>query len=317
MVVLGGIDNDADAAATYELNFPNAHFARADIRHLGVDHVLAEFGVDTVDRVVFSTCAPCQPFSKQRTVHQDEDDRIPLLLELGRYVRAIRPDLVFVENVPGLQSVRDEESPLTEFLQLPDDAGYSVSMDVVEARSFGVPQKRSRLVVLASRSEPPGLPITTHGGGRRHFSTVREWIGDLPVVAAGEEHPTMKNHKASALSVKNLERIRSTPEGGDRRDWPGRLWLECHSGDYEGHTDVYGRMRWDATATGLTTRCISYSNGRFGHPEQDRALSIREAASLQTFPLDFEFVGSMASMARQIGECGSGRSRRGSRQAHC
>ena len=110
----------------------------------------------------------------------------------------------------------------------------------------------------------------------------------------------MLNHKAAKLSERNLDRIRATPEGGGERDWPEYLKLECHKG-FTGYSDVYGRMAWDSPASGLTTRCISYSNGRFGHPEQDRAISIREAACLQTFPEDFMFNGSMVSMARQIG----------------
>ena len=164
-----------------------------------------------------------------------------------------------------------------------------------------MPQRRGRLIVLASRLGVPGFPEPTHGIGRLPYSTVRDWIADLPPIAAGETHPTVKNHQAAALSELNMKRIRATPEGGDRLDWPAELWLECHSGGYDGHTDVYGRMMWESPATGLTTRCISYSNGRFGHPKQDRAISAREAASLQTFPEDFEFMGSLTSQARQIG----------------
>ena len=103
------------------------------------------------------------------------------------------------------------------------------------------------------------------------------------------------------LSRLNLARIRATPEGGDRRNWPEDLWPDCHRGGFDGHTDVYGRLSWDKPAPTLTTKCISYSNGRFGHPEQDRALSAREAARLQTFPTGFQFFGSLASQAKQIG----------------
>ncbi|HLF43028.1 MAG TPA: DNA cytosine methyltransferase [Acidimicrobiia bacterium] len=301
MVVLGGIDNDSDAAATYQLNFPGAQFIRADVRQLGVDLVLAEFRVDSVDRVILSACAPCQPFSKQRTTPRPKDDRVPLLRQLGRFVQGIQPDVVLIENVPGLQTFDDGEGPLADFLADLDEFGYEYEVRTIEARQYGVPQRRARLVVLASAYGAPGFPEPTHGPGAQPYSTVRDWIRDLPPIAAGDFHADVKNHRAHALSQKNLERIRATPEGGDRRDWASHLWLDCHSGTYDGHTDVYGRMSWDAPATGLTTRCVSYSNGRFGHPEQDRAISIREAACLQTFPAEFEFVGNMASMARQIG----------------
>ena len=110
----------------------------------------------------------------------------------------------------------------------------------------------------------------------------------------------MPNHRAANLSARNVERVKATPEGGSHRDWPDYLKLECHKG-FSGYSDVYGRMSWDSPASGLTTRCTSYSNGRFGHPEQNRAISIREAACLQTFPEDFLFAGCMASISRQIG----------------
>jgi DNA (cytosine-5)-methyltransferase 1 len=301
MLVLGGIDNDSDAGSTYRLNFPDAHFILSDIRHLGVDHVLSEFPLDRVDRLVLAACAPCQPFSKQRTIRRDDDDRVSLLMELGRFVDGLRPDAVLIENVPGIQTFDGDHGPLAEFLELIRELGYQDEVDTIEARSFGVPQHRSRLVVFSSRHGKPGFPKATHSPTAKPYATVRDWIGDLPPIAAGRAHGVVKNHRAHELSEMNLKRIRATPEGGGRLDWPKELWLDCHSGEYHGHTDVYGRLSWDAPASGLTTRCISYSNGRFGHPEQDRAISVREAACLQTFPQDFEFTGNMASMARQIG----------------
>ncbi|MDE0036380.1 MAG: DNA cytosine methyltransferase, partial [Gammaproteobacteria bacterium] len=142
----------------------------------------------------------------------------------------------------------------------------------------------------------------THGPGtpNHDYETVRNWIEHLPPIGSGEEHPTVSNHRAAGLSALNVKRIEATPEGGGHRDWPDELKLACHK-DFSGYTDIYGRMSWDAPASGLTTRCISYSNGRFGHPEQDRAISVREAACLQTFPDEFAFEGALNSMARQIG----------------
>lgn len=122
----------------------------------------------------------------------------------------------------------------------------------------------------------------------------------MPPIAAGEVHPVIPNHWAAKLSEKNLLRIQNTPEGGDRRHWPNNLKAGCHL-NYNGHSDVYGRMKWDAPASTLTTKCISYSNGRFGHPDQNRAISVREAARLQTFPDNFIFKGSLISCARQVG----------------
>jgi DNA (cytosine-5)-methyltransferase 1 len=172
---------------------------------------------------------------------------------------------------------------------------------IVESQAYGIPQRRRRLVLLASRQGTLVFPVPTHGPGRGSYRTVRDAIGTLPKLGAGQTDASIANHRASKLSALNLQRIKATSEGGAREDWPYDLYPKCHRGGYDGHTDVYGRLRWDAPASGLTTRCISYSNGRFGHPDQDRALSVREAARLQTFPDSFVFVGSLNSMARQVG----------------
>jgi DNA (cytosine-5)-methyltransferase 1 len=197
----------------------------------------------------------------------------------------------------------DAELPFQEFKRRIEKLGYCVTWHVVSSASYGVPQMRHRLVALASRLGPIQFPPPSHGPGTSNprYSTVRDWIGDLPPIVAGEEHPTIPNHRASGLSGLNLRRIRATPEGGGRKDWPTELKLKCHTNGYKGHSDVYGRMSWDSPATGLTTRCISLSNGRFGHPAQDRAISVREAACIQTFPRDFVFTGNWESMGRQIG----------------
>jgi len=157
-------------------------------------------------------------------------------------------------------------------------------------------------VPVGSRHGQIRLPDETHGPGTSNgeYDTVRNRISHLPPVRAGEQHDDVPNHRAARLSALNMERVRATPPGGGHRDWPEHLKLECHKG-LSGFSDVHGRMKWDAPASGLTTRCTNYSNGRFGHPDQDRAISVREAASLQAFPEEFIFEGCMASMARQTG----------------
>ncbi len=149
----------------------------------------------------------------------------------------------------------------------------------------------------------PALPPRTHGPGLLPYWTVRDAVCHYPPIRAGETHPSIPNHRAAALSALNLERIqRVPPDGGDRRSWPPGLTLPCHRNGYEGHTDVYGRMWWDRPAPTLTTRCDSLSNGRYGHPQQHRAISLREAAALQSFPDDYIFYGgSKRSIALQIG----------------
>lgn len=298
-----GVDYDPDACRTFTANFPKAGFLQRDIRKLRTSELEPYLAKHKNAKWLFSACAPCQPFSKQRTHRRENDERAPLLWELVRFVRRYRPDYVFIENVPGLQSLSQQLGPFDRFVKALRRFGYNVQAGVVEARTFGVPQRRARLVLVASLVGEAQFPKPTHGPGTRHknYSTVWDWIGHLPRIKAGETHPTVLNHRAMQLSPLNLKRIRATPEGGSRGDWPRHLRLRCHRGGYRGHSDVYGRMRKTMPASGLTTRCLSLSNGRFGHPTQDRAISVREAACLQTFPSEFVFYGNLEAMARQIG----------------
>ena len=305
MKVAFALDHDADSSASFKANFPDVCFEHTDMRKVSAEGIRSR--VEERKRstpVLFSGCAPCQPFTKQNTARPKPnlDNRVPLLAYFASLVERCRPDLVFVENVPGLQKLDADSQPFGGFLRRLGRAGYEMDFRPITLARYGVPQMRRRLVLMASRHGKIRLPESTHGPGmlNEQYSTVREWIAHLPPIRAGEAHRKVPNHRAANLSVRNLERIRATPEGGGNRDWPQHLMLECHKG-FSGYSDVYGRMSWDAPASGLTTRCTSYSNGRFGHPEQDRAISIREAACLQTFPEDYIFKGSMASMARQIG----------------
>ncbi len=304
MKIAFALDHDVDARASFEANFPDAHFEFADIRKVSIDAVRSRVEVERSNPVLFSGCAPCQPFTKQNTTRPklNQDERVPLLAYFTRLVERCRPDLVFVENVPGLQKLDADSQIFGGFLRRLDGAGYEVDYRPIKLAKYGIPQSRRRLVLVGSRHGTIRLPEETHGSGapNKRYASVRDWIAHLPPIRAGEEHEEVPNHRAANLSTRNLERIQATPEGGGNRDWPKHLRLECHKG-FSGYSDVYGRMSWDEPASGLTTRCTSYSNGRFGHPEQNRAISIREAACLQTFPEDFVLRGSMASMAKQIG----------------
>lgn len=293
------LDNDPDAAATFQKNMKNVRFVEQDIRKVR-PQILAPLMASTNDKILFSCCAPCQPFSRQSRTKTESDPRRSLLLEFGRFVKRWKPDYIFVENVPGLQRVDGSDGPLPEFIKLLKKLKYSYEANVVPALAYGVPQKRERLILLATKSGSISIPPPTHGTAMRPVTTVRDWIAGLPEIEAGSRDLVDTDHRAALLSRLNLRRIAATPEGGGRESWPKSLLLDCHKG-FSGHTDVYGRLAWDRPAAGLTTRCISYSNGRFGHPEQNRAISLREAACLQTFPRDFQFVGSLESRARQVG----------------
>ena len=300
--VIGGLDLDRHAGRTFRLNFPEACFLERDIRNVKAEDLDDLIGVSRAFPLLFAACAPCQPFSKQNRHRHDGDDRRSLLDELRRFVHRFEPEYLFLENVPGLQKGCDRDSPLTEFLRFLDCHGYACSFDTVQMVRFGIPQYRMRLVMVASRLSAISLPKPTHGPGtcNTDYPSVWDVIGGYPALKAGERHRTIPNHVASGLSPLNLARIRATPEGGTRESWPDELVLGCHRG-YSGHSDVYGRLHRDRPASALTTRCISLSNGRFGHPVQDRALSVREAAALQSFDDSFVFEGSLNAMAQQIG----------------
>lgn len=301
--IVFALDNNVDATNTFKRNFPNTTVINKDITQVKLNEIKPLILKCGNQPLLFCGCAPCQPFTKQKTTKKDADERIHLLSEFQRFVKAFKPHYVFVENVPGMQKRIYQSSPFKAFVNFLEDSGYYFEFKIIQSQNYGIPQQRKRLVLVACKLSEISIPkeICDPSKGLKNFSTVREWISDLPPIKAGEEHPTVPNHRSAQLSPTNLERIKSTPEGGNRISWPKQLWLDCHNNGYKGHTDVYGRMKWDEPATGLTTRCISLSNGRFGHPEQNRAISVREAACLQTFPLNFIFHGSLNSMARQIG----------------
>jgi DNA (cytosine-5)-methyltransferase 1 len=302
MDIVLGIDSDADAAATYKANFPEASFLSADLTKTRSAKLKSYVDSCKGHAILFCGCAPCQPFSKQNGSRDRKDSRRSLLSHFGRFVRYYKPDFVLVENVPGIQNVRARHSPLGDCVRLLEKLKYHHIVKVVDCRDYGVPQTRKRLVLMASRAGSLCFPEKTHGEGTNlPYSTVWQWIKDFPRIKAGQECNKVANHRAAKLSKENLRRIRATPPGGSRRDWPRNLVLDCHKNGHDGHSDVYGRLRKNQPASALTTRCISLSNGRFGHPTQHRAISAREAAALQTFRRDFIFKGTLTSTARQIG----------------
>jgi DNA (cytosine-5)-methyltransferase 1 len=300
MEIVFGLDLEPDASETYRRNFPEAAFLERDIVDVRPDEV-AELINGGPAPLLLSACAPCQPYSTF-VGQAGPDRRKTLLLRLIPYVERLEPDFVFIENVPGLRAARAPAGTFSRFCKALSAIGYHVSHAVLDCQRYGVPQRRRRLVILASRLAPIAVPEPTHGNGDglEPLSTVWQWIGDLPAVAPGEEHPDVPNHVVSAITEINLRRLQATPPGGGRSDWPAELRLACHE-NHDGHSDVYGRMRGDARAPVLTTKCTSISNGRFGHPYADRPISVREAACLQTFPRDFVFAGRIKSATRQVG----------------
>lgn len=295
--VVAGIDVDPACRHPLETN-NNARFIQEDISRSKPAKLQALFG-DAEIRVL-AGCAPCQPFSTYAQRYDTVGSpRWSLLYEFARLVKGVRPDIVTMENVPTVE----KHQVYSDFVATLEKLGYKVWHDVVDCSDYGLPQRRRRMVLLASRLSQ----IELIEAGHKSPMTVREAIGRLPSIVAGGSLPSDPLHAASKLSKVNLQRIRASRPGGTWRDWPKRLIADCHQRD-TGHSypGVYGRMVWDEPAPTLTTQYYGFGSGRFGHPEQDRAISLREGAILQGFPKDYSFVPEGApirfkALGRMIG----------------
>lgn len=300
--VLGGIDIDKSCRETYEKNI-NAKFLAADVSNLEKKKVGQFFGIRRGQRnLIFVGCSPCQYYSNINTEKEKSEKTRLLLADFQEFVKYYRPGYVFVENVPGLD--KKPESPLEKFKSYLTEAGYIFDDDVLNAKYFGVPQNRRRYVLIASRIKKK---ISLPEADKKNIKTVRDAIGDedkFRPIEAGHKDETEFIHSSAELSEINLERIKHTPhDGGDRRAWKNNpnLQVNCYTA-HDGYTDVYGRMYWDKPSPAITTRFVSYSNGRYGHPEQDRAVSLREGATLQSFPENFVFYSEVqGTIAKMIG----------------
>lgn len=299
--VIFGVDSNPHCQSTYENN-NHIPFLCRDILDINGTDLINEFPIlADNDNLLMVGCAPCQPFSILRPGSPNEHVSVNLLNEFGRIVEELRPAHIMMENVPTIRKRGSEV--LNEFIEMLKNNGYDIDYGIINAKNYGVPQNRRRFILIASRLFEPQLPPATHGNteGLLPYETVYNAISHFPPIEAGEEHPFVANHRCAAFRDITLERIISTPhDGGSRLDWPTHLILSCHR-EFKGHTDVYGRMFKNRVAPTLTVKCFSLSNGRFGHPEQNRAISLREAAAIQTFPDNYIFVGNMQEIGKQIG----------------
>ncbi len=303
--VLAGIDNDPQCRTTYERNIAGATFIQEDIARLSAPELGRRLEVERNDpRLILAGCSPCQYWTKLRTDKTKSEKSAFLLKNFQRFVRFFQPGFVVVENVPGMMT-NQSESVLPGFLDFLGRLGYSYAHGIVNANHYGVPQNRIRYLLVATR-----LPcrLTLPPPKTDDSLVVRRFIGTangFPRIPAGHRDSSKFAHTAAGLSPLNLRRIQLTPKsGGDRSAWRGHadLQIDAYRGRDDIFRDVYGRMSWDRPAPTITTRFISLSNGRFGHPDEDRAISLREGATLQTFPKSFRFLAnSQASMARHIG----------------
>lgn len=278
--IAAGVDLDPRCKVPLEAN-TGATFSCKDISDLTAEEISQWFG--SADVKILAGCAPCQPFSTYSQSRKSSDDRWKLLSEFQRLAIALKPDIVTMENVVGLSS-----QPIwIKFVEALEQDNYFVSWRKVDCRNFAIPQSRQRLVLLASKKGPIHFPDPEPV----EVTTVRDSIADLPPIAAGEGCEDDPMHVSSSLTKINLKRIQASKAGGTWRDWPIGLRAKCHKkASGKSYPSVYGRMEWDKPAPTMTTQCYGYGNGRFGHPDQDRAISLREAAILQSFPEEYKFL---------------------------
>lgn len=325
--VKSAVEIEKHAVETYLSYGPlkNVNVLNEDICNLNGEQILKAAKIKKDDIYLFAGCPPCQNFSRQNPLNKNktDDERKKLLFEFLRLIEEVLPPFILMENVPGI-TTEFNKAILTEFMERLKKH-YYVKEDVLNAANYGVPQARKRFVLHAVRNDINeelkqmgfsfDLPQATHdkkgSNGLKKWKTVKETIGDLPTISAGEEYKDdgkIHNHKCADLSDINLKRIKAIrANGGSRNGLPEELVLECHKKKdnegnvFSGHGDVYGIMDPDKPAPTITGGCLCYSKGRFGHYSQNRAISIREAARLQTFPDDFVFSNSLSDSALQIG----------------
>lgn len=298
--VVAGIDNDGSCKYGYEMSNKTPFILR-DIEKVSSEEVDALFG-DAEIRVL-AGCAPCQPYSRLNQKVATDQKMAPLK-KFASLIAEVRPDIVSMENVAGLMDTK--KYPIFgDFLRVLKKLGYFYDFKVINTADYGVPQNRKRLVLLASSLGPISIPDPTH---QKHL-TLRDAIADLPTIKDGVTNLDDPLHYSRKLNAVNKKRIRATPkDGGTQKSWPKELLLDCHKRDTGKSfaVSVYGRMWWDRPASTMTTQCVGLGNGRFGHPDQNRAISLREAARIQTFPDSYVFfnresVMTVGAVAKFIG----------------
>jgi DNA (cytosine-5)-methyltransferase 1 len=301
--IKAGIDFDNSCKYAFEKNC-DSEFIHANISEVKSETIDELF--DNSKIKILIGCAPCQPFSTYSyKTDKQKDTRWQLLYEFSRIIKDTRPDIVSMENVPNLLKFK-KEPVFANFVNELKEYGYHVWYDIVYSPDYGIPQKRKRLVLLGSKKGKIKLIEPTHKP--EEYISVKDAIGHLEKINSGESSKIDFIHKASKISEKNLLRIRqSVPGGSWKNDWDDNLKLECHKKKQgKTYTSVYGRMKWNEPSPTMTTFCTGIGNGRFGHPEQDRAISLREAAILQSFPQDYKFTDKKENLkfgqiSRQIG----------------
>ncbi|MHA2859479.1 DNA cytosine methyltransferase [Vibrio harveyi] len=295
--VTAGYDIDENCRLPYEVN-NDATFVSSSVTELSGADLHNHYDESSVK--LLAGCAPCQPFSNY-TQGKARDERWGLLYHFSRLAQELNPELITMENVPELI----KHDVFSDFVETLKEQGYHVWYQVVNCPEYGIAQKRKRLVLLASRLGEISLIPPTHS--TEGFLTLEDVIGHLPPLEAGATNEEDILHRAAGLSPINLARIKASLPGGTWKDWPEELLANCHKKDTgKKYTSVYGRMDWNNLSPTVTTQFYNYGSGRYGHPSQHRAISLREAAMIQSFPESYKFTSeekdySITAIARMIG----------------
>ena len=294
--VLAAVDIDEVAGETYRANHPEVDLRLRDITVIrpSIDFVSLPGKID-----LLAVCAPCQPFSTRNKNRFNEDTRVALVLQSIKFAKRFEPAVVFFENVPGIERHPIFERLTRELKKLHYHLGEAKTID---AADLGVPQRRPRMVLVAAKKQ--SLLERVNDFGSFTTRTVHQAISDLSVPMVGR-HSNKKDplHFSRKHHAITLERLKHIPiNGGSRYSLPTRLVLKCHQNlSINQSPDTYGRMCWDDVAPTLTTGCTDLTKGRYAHPEQNRAITLREAARLQTFPDSYSFIGNPTQISSQIG----------------
>ena len=286
-----GIDLDPACEYPFTQN-NNADFLREDIQKIEPESVEPYFRGGNIR--LLAGCAPCQTFSTYNQKANSSDSRWFLLEHFKRLITQMKPELVTMENVPGLRT----KAVFNDFVSSLEKLGYHTpTVQIVNCADIGIPQTRNRLVLMASRYGQIS-PIRKQDSA---WKTVREAIGGMDELQHGVASIRDPLHQAAQLTQANLDRIRKSTQDGTWRDWPEEMRADCHLKETgKSYPSVYGRMHWDKPSPAITTQFFGFGNGRFGHPDQDRAISLREGAILQSFPSDYQFVAPNQLIYRKI-----------------
>ena len=282
--VLAGVDSNSSCKYAFEENV-KGKFIDSDITDVNPQELKNNFW-DNNDVKILVGCAPCQPFSTltNNVKDKEQSERWGLLNVFIKIIEKTNPTIVSMENVTNLSN----KQIFTDFVIRLRELGYFVSFQNVFCPDYGLAQKRKRLVLLASMFGKIKLIPATHK--KENYKTVKDAIGHLPKIKAGEVSKSDPLHRATSLSGINLKRIKASKPNGTWKDWSEDLLLECHKkSSGQSYKSVYGRISWDHPSPTITTQFYNYGTGRFGHPSQDRALTIREASILQSFPENYKF----------------------------